>query len=152
MGRSGRGPNWRATIARPVINYTTGVRTVLSGTNTITWLGQKVWQAPLLVCSFYVPNCRCHRTGPDRIGMGSAEHARASLHCMAANASSIEPPIIGSTVSPPKQGSTAQHISIASQFPMPRRPSRGGLSTNPAETTRDALWAGQWSSEECTCS
>lgn len=62
MGRSGRGPNWRATIARPVINYTTGVRTVLSGTNTITWLGQKVWQAPLLVCGFYVP-MPSHRTG-----------------------------------------------------------------------------------------
>lgn len=71
--------------------------------------------------------------GRDRVVHRAAYHW---FHCLAAEA---------------RQHSTS--ASIASQFPMPRRPSRGGLNTNPAETTRHALWAGQWSSEcTCTCS
>jgi hypothetical protein len=37
--------------------------------------------------------------------------------------------------------------SIASQFPMPAPSLASASSTKPAETTRDALWAGQWSTE-----
>jgi hypothetical protein len=130
----------------PEINYTTGV---LSG-----WYQYVAWAKSLAGAAACLRFLCADAIAPDRIGMGSAEHARASLHCTAwprPRRPSSRLSLVGSTVSPPKQGSTA-HISIASQFPMPRRPSRGGLSTNPAETTRDALWAGQWSSEECTCS
>lgn len=61
---------------------------------------------------------------PDRIGDGISGTCESEpalrLRCMAATASSIEPPIIGSTVSPPKQGSTAHQQALlpSSQCPV----------------------------------
>ena len=130
------GPNWRATIARPEINYCGPV------------LYRQAGRQPPRGAAARLRFLCADAIGTDRIG--SAEHARRrQLERGLLSGTSM-----ATTVSINRAAYYWFHSrrrsmarSIASQFPMPAPRLASASSINPAETTRDALWAGQWSTE-----
>jgi len=130
-----------------------GPRLTTAGRYYTTWPRENVRQAGAARrCSSAVSMCRADAIGTDRIGWisGTCETtttgARFALRSQHGRDScqSIEPPIIGSTLA-----AEARHAALLPSSQCPCLASAS--STNPAETTRDALWAGQWSTESISC-